>query len=373
MRIFLEPDLRRVYRAKEFAELAGVTTKALRHYERLGLLKPGRSNAGYRLYSEPHLARLEQILALKFLGLPLKEIKAALERTPRELPEALRMQRQALQEKQAQTESAIRAIKAAERAFEADRGAGTLALQEIIEVIKVQDAIEIMKQYYSTDEEWQKRRRYYEEGPGPEWRELYRDAAALLGDDPASEKVQSLGDRWLALTIRAASGDPSVQQDSQKAWIDRDHWPPAMKARITEFRLEEIAELIRQAALCARKKYFSETAWDAVVAMRKRTGLMPQTWQGHVDLFREAEARLEEGPTSEWGRGFAERWEALLDADCEGDPGVRAGLVRCWADRPNWSAVVRWMEGGVHMMSGERFQRVADFLDRPGEGILTKK
>jgi DNA-binding transcriptional MerR regulator len=39
-----------VYRVHQFAELAGVTIKALRHYDRLGLLKPARSDAGYRLY-----------------------------------------------------------------------------------------------------------------------------------------------------------------------------------------------------------------------------------------------------------------------------------------------------------------------------------
>ena len=359
------------YRTGEFAQLAGVTSKALRHYERLGLLKPGRSSTGYRLYTDQHLERLEQILALRFLGLPLKEIRVALERTPKELPEALRMQRRALQEKYAQVGRAIRAIEAAESVLKADSLAGTSALQKVIEVIRVQDAIEVMKRYYSTDEEWEKRKRYYQEGPGPEWRELYRDAAALLGEDPASEKVQSPGDRWLALTVRAASGDPTVQQDSQKAWIDREHWPAAMKERVAEFRLEEITELIRQAALCARKKYFSETAWDLVVAKRKRTGLMPQTWQGHVDLFRDAEAMLEEDPTSDSGKHLAERWDGLLDADCDGDASVRAGLVRCWADRPNWSATVRWMEEGVHMMSGERFQRVADFLDRAAEGSFT--
>lgn len=81
-----------LYRIREFARLAGITNKALRHYERLGLLQPGRSGAGYRLYTERHLERLEQILALKFLGLPVKEIRAAVERTPHELAEALRMQ-----------------------------------------------------------------------------------------------------------------------------------------------------------------------------------------------------------------------------------------------------------------------------------------
>src|SRR6516164_8735479 len=85
-------------RVQEFAKLAGITSKALRHYERVGLLKPARSNSGYRLYSERDLNRLEQIVALRFLGLPLRDIRTALERTPEELPEALRMQRRALLE-----------------------------------------------------------------------------------------------------------------------------------------------------------------------------------------------------------------------------------------------------------------------------------
>jgi len=58
-----------LYRVKEFAELAGVTTKALHHYERIGLLRPGRTDAGYRMYAERDLERLEQIIALKFLGI----------------------------------------------------------------------------------------------------------------------------------------------------------------------------------------------------------------------------------------------------------------------------------------------------------------
>jgi len=135
------------------------------------------------------------------------------------------MQRRALQEKQTQVERAIRAIEAAEHALENDAPASTQGLRKIIEVIKMHDAIETMKRYYSTDEEWGKRKGYYEEGPGPEWRALYRDAAECIGEDPGSEKVQSLADRWLLLTVRAANGDPAVQQDSAKAWMDREHWP----------------------------------------------------------------------------------------------------------------------------------------------------
>ncbi len=67
----------KTFRVRQFAELAGVTVKALRHYDRLGLLRPVRNEAGYRLYQLADLARLQQIVALKSLGLPLKQIRAA--------------------------------------------------------------------------------------------------------------------------------------------------------------------------------------------------------------------------------------------------------------------------------------------------------
>jgi DNA-binding transcriptional MerR regulator len=367
----MEHGMSRPYRVKEFAQLAGVTAKTLRHYERVGLLKPGRSSAGYRLYTGGHLERLEQILALKFLGLPLKEIRDALERTPRQMPEALRMQRRALQDKLAHVARAIQAIEAAEQALENDSTAETSALRKIIEVIRMRDAIEAMKRYYHTDAEWEKRRRYYEEGPGREWRDLYRDAAGQLGEDPANEKVQALADRWLGLTVRAMNGEPELQQDSWKAWNDRENWPEEMRARVREFRLDEVTELIRQAALCARKKYFSEAAWQVVVERRKKAGhLMPTSWQARVDLFRAAEEALADGPASARGQRLASQWRAVIEQDSDGDASVKAGLERCWADRRNWSAVVRWREEGIHMMSGERFERVADFLERASHAHL---
>src|SRR6059036_742529 len=84
---------KRTYRAQEFAELAGVTVRTLHHYDRLGLLKPSyRSDAGYRLYSQSDLARLEQIVVLKFLGLRLKSIGRLLKSEPGSLREILQSQ-----------------------------------------------------------------------------------------------------------------------------------------------------------------------------------------------------------------------------------------------------------------------------------------
>ena len=53
----------------ELARTAGVSVRALRHYEDVGLLVPDRSEGGHRRYEASDLALLRQILALRELGL----------------------------------------------------------------------------------------------------------------------------------------------------------------------------------------------------------------------------------------------------------------------------------------------------------------
>jgi len=354
------------YRIHEFSELAGVTVKALHHYDRKGLLTPRRTASGYRAYSERDLERLEQIVALKFLGLPLKQIKSVLDRGSVELVEALRIQRKAIEEKQALLARAARAIQAAEESMATGQSADPASLRKIIEVIDMQNDIEVMKKYY-TDEAWTKRRPYYESGPAPEWVQLYRDANALLASDPASPEAQDLADRWLKLSVRAWTGDPQVQTDSPTAWMDRANWPAAMKQRIAEYNLEAVTAFIKRAALSSRKKYFTEVAWTRYTELREKTLNDPQSrassWQERLDLFRDIEAALGEDPAGETGQALARRWLAQLEKASAGDAEVKAGLVNSWADRRNWTATLRWNMEGMVMMNQERFDRAADFLD----------
>src|SRR5689334_8823147 len=97
-------------RIREFAAHTGVTVRALHHYDRIGLLRPRRTDSGYRLYGTRELERLEQIVALKFIGVPLKQIKAMLDRDASDLPQTLRMQRTLLEEKRRLLDQAIQAI-----------------------------------------------------------------------------------------------------------------------------------------------------------------------------------------------------------------------------------------------------------------------
>lgn len=63
----------------ELARQVNTSIKALRVYEAAGLLMPDRREGGWRLYGPAHVARLHQVLALKALGLSLKQIKEALD------------------------------------------------------------------------------------------------------------------------------------------------------------------------------------------------------------------------------------------------------------------------------------------------------
>lgn len=65
---------------KEVSRLSGVSVRTLHHYDNLGLLKPTRvTDAGYRLYDDTALRRLQTILLFRELQFPLKEIQQILD------------------------------------------------------------------------------------------------------------------------------------------------------------------------------------------------------------------------------------------------------------------------------------------------------
>ncbi|WP_299934338.1 MerR family transcriptional regulator [uncultured Nitratireductor sp.] len=64
----------------ELARLAGISVRALHHYDEIGLLVPARVGENrYRYYGEEELLRLQQILLYRALGLPLDKIGAILD------------------------------------------------------------------------------------------------------------------------------------------------------------------------------------------------------------------------------------------------------------------------------------------------------
>ena len=189
--------------------LPGVTVRTLHHYDRIGLLKPCRTEAGYRLYSDCDLARLEQIVAMKFLGLPLKQIKALLERNPLDAPGALSAQRRVLEEKRRRLDSAIGAIREAELALQSGGQENSAVWKKIIEAIEMQNNSDWMLKYYSDEAQAkvEERRSVWtpelQERVSKQWSELFREVEAALDQDPAGAEGQALADMPIALTGRS--------------------------------------------------------------------------------------------------------------------------------------------------------------------------
>ena len=89
------------YTVKVVAEMAGVSVRTLHHYDRIGLLPPAATSpAGYRLYSDADLERLQQVLFFRELGFSLHDVKAIVDSPTFDRAEALRAHRRLLVEQQ---------------------------------------------------------------------------------------------------------------------------------------------------------------------------------------------------------------------------------------------------------------------------------
>ena len=227
----------KLFKAREFARLTGVTVRALHHYDRLGLLKPSRySPTGYRLYRERDVARLEQIVALKFIGFSLQQIKDILRNGGGDLADILRRQREAIEEKRKRLQQAVKAIQRAESVIAVKGQPGWEVFTKIIEVINMQNDMDWTRKYYSEDAQHEIEKRagtiapeVIEQGQR-DWTTLIQEveAAVEAKEVPASEKAQALAARWSELVKGFTGGNPEIQKGLNKMYADRNNWPASM-------------------------------------------------------------------------------------------------------------------------------------------------
>ncbi|MGW1375304.1 MerR family transcriptional regulator [Streptomyces sp. NPDC002446] len=120
------------YSVGQVSASAGITVRTLHHYDKAGLLSPTeRSPAGYRLYSDADLARLQQILFYRELGFPLDEIAAILEDPQANALDHLRARHRLLNE---QITKLQRLVEVAEQAMEVQQTGVQLSPEERFEV-----------------------------------------------------------------------------------------------------------------------------------------------------------------------------------------------------------------------------------------------
>lgn len=96
------------YTVQRLANLAGISSRTLRYYDEIGILKPARINSsGYRIYGEAEVDRLQQILFYRELGVSLDSIKEIVTAPSFDGSNALREHREKLLEKRDQLDMLI--------------------------------------------------------------------------------------------------------------------------------------------------------------------------------------------------------------------------------------------------------------------------
>ena len=85
------------YTVQKLSRLAGVSTRTLRYYDEIGILKPARINSsGYRIYGQAEIDRLQQILFYRQLEVSLDHIKELVTAPTYDGTQALREHREQL-------------------------------------------------------------------------------------------------------------------------------------------------------------------------------------------------------------------------------------------------------------------------------------
>src|SRR5690606_38367840 len=122
------------YTVQKLGLLAGVSTRTLRYYDEIGLLKPARINSsGYRIYGRKEVDRLQQILFYRELGLGLEEIKVLMAADTFDADRALKEHREKLLEKRRQLDGMIATV---ELTSTHRKGAKTMSDKQKFELFK---------------------------------------------------------------------------------------------------------------------------------------------------------------------------------------------------------------------------------------------
>ncbi len=235
----------RLYPTGQFAEKAGVTIRTLRFYDKVGLLRPTAvTHSGHRRYSDQDLIRLEQILALKFLGFSLEEIREIGGTDDLQLQDSIALQRQMLEERRSQIDQAVEALGHLESALAAGWRMDWELLNRVIRVIQMTQSNDQWKKYYSdaARKKIEERQKGYTQeqawADAKRWEEVIAGmkAAFAAGADPASPEVQDLARRSLDLIAEFTMGDPEIEKGLASSYQAKDSpWPKPYSDQEAEF------------------------------------------------------------------------------------------------------------------------------------------
>lgn len=197
----------------QLAKLSGLSVRSLHHYDEIGLLCPSeRSEAGYRLYSTSDVERLYKIQALRWIDLPLSEVKEILEGGGSDIPAVIDQKIAELTKQIDQaTEMKSRLQSLRTRLQEGD----LLGNDQLLGMVELFSRYEKHLSAQELD-----RFKAVSESEKDEWRTVYEDVLAAVQRNvaPDSDEGQALSYRWGVVVYKIANGDLSVAMKTKFAY-----------------------------------------------------------------------------------------------------------------------------------------------------------
>lgn len=164
----------------DVARLAGVTVRTLHHYDEIGLVEAsGRSDAGYRLYGDDDLERLQTVLFYRELGFPLDDIRTLLADPDFDRGAALREQRKLLTEQVHRLERMVRALDEAIDAHERNETMSDDAMFAVFGEEQRELQEEARERWGDTDA-WQQSRARTAGYTEQDWEELKAESGRIM-------------------------------------------------------------------------------------------------------------------------------------------------------------------------------------------------
>ena len=189
----------------EVSTLLGVSVRALHHWDESGLVHPSqRSAAGYRLYSEADIMRIQQVLVYRQTGMSLADIKTVLDDPKADAVAHLRRQRDLLQGQVSHLQHMLRSI---DTVMEIQLLGAHLSVAEMVEIWGTDwdpVYIEEAQAQWGDTQEWAESSRRKARMSRADWERAHEETVALetalaeamrSGVEPGSPEANSLA-RW---------------------------------------------------------------------------------------------------------------------------------------------------------------------------------
>ena len=211
----------------QMAAIAGISVRALHHYEKLGLLPAAsRSDSGYRLYTSDDLARLQEILSLRDLGFALAEIRAWFQDEGHDPHQAMRLHLQRVSERIAGLESLRDVLQEVLRRIPEH---GSASPEQVVRVVERMKAMKDMERYFTSAQLESVKARGVPLGAEGvraverEWSELIAKVRAAMetGVPAGSAEVLALASRWKELIGLFSGGDSDIVRGLERYY--REH------------------------------------------------------------------------------------------------------------------------------------------------------